>query len=50
MDNLLRENFNLKKEIAHEKKRYLDLMNAFIELRTSLKLKEEEQARPTENE
>jgi hypothetical protein len=34
MDHLLRENFELKKEMAYEKKRYLDLMNAFIELRS----------------
>jgi predicted nucleic acid-binding Zn-ribbon protein len=37
MDKLMEENFHLKKEIAYEKKRYLDLMNAFIELRGQIK-------------
>jgi hypothetical protein len=30
---LLTENFHLKRELAYEKKRYMDLMNAFLELR-----------------
>lgn len=33
----LRENFELKKELAYEKKKYLDLMNAFLELRNQIK-------------
>jgi BMFP domain-containing protein YqiC len=33
MDDVLRENFKLKQEIACEKKRYVDLMNAFLEVR-----------------
>lgn len=37
LDLLLRENFELKKDIAYEKKKYLDLMNAFLELRNSIK-------------
>lgn len=37
MDILFTENFKLKKELAFEKKRYLDMMNAFVELRKSLK-------------
>lgn len=31
------ENFGLKKDLAYEKKRYMDLMSAFLELRNSLK-------------
>jgi len=31
--DILRENFKLKQEIACEKKRYVDLMNAFLEVR-----------------
>lgn len=42
MDNLLLENFGLKKDIAYEKKKYLDLMNAFLELRNNLKLQDQE--------
>lgn len=34
------ENFNLKKQIAYDQKKYLDLKNAFVELRTSLKLQD----------
>ena len=37
MDMLLTENFQLKREMAFEKKRYIDLMNAFLELRNSTK-------------
>ena len=33
MDDILRENFKLKQEIACEKKRYVDLMNACLEVR-----------------
>lgn len=33
MEDVLRENFKLKQEIACEKKRYVDLMNAFLEVR-----------------
>jgi hypothetical protein len=35
LDRFLNENFQLKREIAYEKKRYMDLMNAFMELRNS---------------
>ena len=35
---LLTENFQLKREMAHDKKRYMDLMNAFLELRNSTKV------------
>lgn len=38
IDEILRENFKLKQEIACEKKRYLDLMNAFLEVRNEQKL------------
>ena len=31
---MLRENFQLKSDLVYEKKRYLDLMNAFMELRS----------------
>lgn len=37
LEKLLTENFQLKREMAYEKKRYLDLMNAFLELRNSIK-------------
>lgn len=37
LDRMLKENFDLKKEIAYEKKKYVDLMNAFVELRKDLK-------------
>ena len=33
IDKLRVENFQLKKQIAFDKKKYLDLKNAFIELR-----------------
>ena len=42
-DDLLLENFKLKKELACEKRRYLDLMEAFVELRDEQKIKEEEE-------
>lgn len=34
LDMFLKENFDLKKELAFEKKKYNDLMNAFLELRS----------------
>ncbi|TNV77927.1 hypothetical protein FGO68_gene12296 [Halteria grandinella] len=37
LDRLFAENFGLKKDLAYEKKRYMDLMSAFLELRNSLK-------------
>ena len=42
LDQLLQENFELKKQIAYEKKRYLDLMNGFMELRNSIRDQEKE--------
>jgi hypothetical protein len=33
VEDVLRENFKLKREIAAEKKRYLDLSSAFVELK-----------------
>ena len=33
LEEVLQENFQLKREIAQEKKRYLDLMSAFLEVR-----------------
>lgn len=33
LDEALQENFKLKRELAQEKKRYLDLMSAFLEVR-----------------
>ena len=42
-DDFLKENFKLKKEIACEKKRYIDLMEAFVEMRDENKLREEEE-------
>jgi|LauGreDrversion4_2_1035121.scaffolds.fasta_scaffold322249_1 DNA repair exonuclease SbcCD ATPase subunit len=37
LDRLFSENFGLKRDLAYEKKRYMDLMNAFLELRHSVK-------------
>jgi len=37
IDKLRLENFNLKKQIAYDKKKYIDLKNAFLELRASMK-------------
>ncbi len=33
----MNENFGLKRDLAYEKKKYMDLMNAFLELRNSVK-------------
>jgi hypothetical protein len=33
IDKLRLDNFNLKKQIAYDKKKYIDLKNAFLELR-----------------
>ena len=33
LEEVLQDNFQLKREIAQEKKRYLDLMSAFLEVR-----------------
>ena len=38
LDEILRDNFRLKQEIACEKKRYVDLMNAFLEVRHEQKI------------
>ena len=38
LDDILRYNFKLKQEIACEKKRYVDLMNAFLEVRHEQKI------------
>jgi hypothetical protein len=48
LDSFLQENFELKKEIAYEKKRYIDLMNGFIELRNSIKQQEKEKSTMTD--
>jgi hypothetical protein len=50
MDYLLRDNFELKKSLAYDKKkyyiinlsmyRYLDLMNAFLELRQQMNIQQ----------
>jgi hypothetical protein len=45
MNRLFTENFELKKEIAFEKKRYIDLLNAFIEMRNEVKYKEQDKLR-----
>jgi hypothetical protein len=37
IEDVLRENFKLKREIAAEKKRYLDLSAAFVDLKSQLK-------------
>lgn len=37
LDQLSEENFKLKTEISNEKQRYLDLMNAFMEVRNEQK-------------
>ena len=37
IDKLRLDNFNLKKQIAFDKKKYIDLKNAFLELRTQMK-------------
>ncbi len=42
IDTLFKENFKLKKEIAFEKKKNLDLTNAFLELRNEIKQQENE--------
>jgi hypothetical protein len=42
MDYLLKDNFELKKDLALEKKKYIDLMNAFLELRNDIKKIESE--------
>lgn len=42
IDKLRLDNFNLKKQIAFDKKKYIDLKNAFIELRQQSKLQENE--------
>lgn len=36
------ENFNLKKQIAYDKKKFIDLKNVFIELRIKNKAQDEE--------
>lgn len=41
-DDYLHENFQLKRELVLEKKRYIDCMNAFLELRDNQKLREKE--------
>lgn len=41
-DDYLTENFQLKRELACEKKRYVDLWNAFVEMRDDQKNREEE--------
>ena len=49
VEEVLRENFKLKREMAAEKKRYLDLSAAFVELKSQLKEVEDQklsQARP----
>lgn len=38
IEDVLRDNFRLKQEIACEKKRYVDLMNAFLEVRHEQKV------------
>jgi hypothetical protein len=42
LDLAFQENFKLKREIAQEKKRYLDLMSAFLEVRNEQKHNESE--------
>lgn len=37
LNSLSNENYLLKSEIANEKKRYVDLMNAFLEVRNEQK-------------
>jgi chromosome segregation ATPase len=37
IEKLRLENFNLKKQVAYDQKKYTDLKNAFVELRQSLK-------------
>jgi hypothetical protein len=44
---VLRENFKLKREIAAEKKRYLDLSAAFVDLKSQLKEVETQQISST---
>jgi len=41
LDGLMKENFKLKRELACEKKRYLDLTNAFVELKNEQKARDE---------
>ena len=47
---MFEENFQLKKEIAYEKKRYLDLMNAFLEMRNQIKEEQHEREQRSEIE
>lgn len=42
IDQLRFENFNLKKQIAYDKKKYIDLKNAFLELKVKTKAQDEE--------
>ena len=37
IDKVRIENFDLKKQIAYDKKKYIDLKNAFLELRAVMK-------------
>jgi len=37
MDKLRVANFELKKQLAFDRKKYLDLKNAFVELRLQMK-------------
>jgi hypothetical protein len=47
IEEVLRENFKLKREIAAEKKRYLDLSAAFVDLKSQLKEVETQQISST---
>ena len=42
IDKLRLENFNLKKQIAYDKKKYLDLKNAYLELKLQAKTMNED--------
>lgn len=42
IDKVRVENFDLKKQIAYDKKKYMDLKSAFLELRASMKEQEKE--------
>ena len=43
LDDAFKDNFRLKREIAQEKKRYLDLMSAFLEVRKEQKYEESDE-------
>ncbi|CDW74156.1 UNKNOWN [Stylonychia lemnae] len=50
MDQLFKENFQLKKQVAYEKKRFIDLANAFSNLKAQMKQQDRDQMQLTDKE